>query len=477
MIRRLAALLIVIISLSYQMTAIACDKEQTNSYVLQILFGNNASEYESNENAEMLLNALYICSEQSDDLGVQELQYLKSRGVNSVPTLTQINVKSNELGQCSHQYWNYEYSAGRSVQNKRKKVLRNTINKVFDFGVFFNLIESDSEQCNNIAALLFYSHILADYLAGYPENVEYSNQENYNPAYQSGEAEVQYHSNTPNFSNSEKQIKQTSFEYKDWDNDNRCDVAFAVIDYTIMSSVSASRDDTSDISPSGWEKYKDSDNYIYQRCHLIAHQFGGSEDKENLFTGTKYLNNSLMKKHEGDIKKYLLNHTNNHVLYRVTPKYIGNNLVPSGVQMEAYSIEDSGGLSLNVYCYNIQPNYDIDYSTGAFKKSRFTDDEYSILPFAVPSPSENNPDLVYEIEKYLEKLFINNSKGNDRLYNNLMTNIKDIGNKARSCVNNSKDEKKRYIKLKGCAYELYETLRNNVPLLLQKQSYMKAAFY
>lgn len=42
--------------------------------------------------------------------------------------------------------------------------------------------------------------------------------------------------------------------------------------------------------------------------------------------------------------------TGNHVLYRVTPVFNGNNLVASGVQMEAMSVEDKGaGISFNVF--------------------------------------------------------------------------------------------------------------------------------
>ena len=57
--------------------------------------------------------------------------------------------------------------------------------------------------------------------------------------------------------------------------------------------------------------------------------------------------------------------TGNHVLYRVTPIFEGNNLVASGVQMEAKSVEDKGeGICFNVYVYNVQPGIEIDYATG-----------------------------------------------------------------------------------------------------------------
>jgi DNA-entry nuclease len=57
--------------------------------------------------------------------------------------------------------------------------------------------------------------------------------------------------------------------------------------------------------------------------------------------------------------------TDNHVMYRVTPVFEGENLVASGVLMEAESVEDHGeGVKFNVYVYNVQPGIAIDYATG-----------------------------------------------------------------------------------------------------------------
>ena len=60
--------------------------------------------------------------------------------------------------------------------------------------------------------------------------------------------------------------------------------------------------------------------------------------------------------------------TGNHVAYRVTPIFEGDDLVASGVQMEAYSVEDNGdGICFNVYCYNVQPGVEINYADGTSK--------------------------------------------------------------------------------------------------------------
>lgn len=114
-------------------------------------------------------------------------------------------------------------------------------------------------------------------------------------------------------------------------------------------------------------------NYLYNRCHLIGYQLSAENANErNLITGTRYLNVDGMLPFENLVADYV-KETENHVLYRVTPVFDGNNLVASGVQMEAMSVEDRGeGVFFNVYCYNNQPGISIDYATGV---SHLSDDE------------------------------------------------------------------------------------------------------
>ena len=104
---------------------------------------------------------------------------------------------------------------------------------------------------------------------------------------------------------------------------------------------------------------------LYNRSHLIAWSLcGENANRKNLITGTSYLNQGTMTKFEDLVRDYI-NETGNHVAYRVTPIFIGNNLVCNGVQMEAYSVEDNGeGVCFNVYCYNVQPGVIINYATG-----------------------------------------------------------------------------------------------------------------
>ena len=122
------------------------------------------------------------------------------------------------------------------------------------------------------------------------------------------------------------------------------------------------------VKPSGWHtiKYDLVDGkYLYNRCHLIAYQLAGENANErNLITGTRYLNIETMLLFEGRVADYVLA-TNNHVLYRVTPFFDGDNLLVTGVLMEGYSVEDNGkGICYNVFCYNVQPGVVIDYANG-----------------------------------------------------------------------------------------------------------------
>ena len=171
--------------------------------------------------------------------------------------------------------------------------------------------------------------------------------------------------NIPNFSKEDYSTK--GFEtYSKLDSLGRCGVAYANICKETMPPYGDERGDISSVKPTGWVQKKYKGEYLYNRCHLIGYQLSDEDDnKRNLITGTRYFNTEGMLPFENKIANYLKQNENNHVLYRVTPIYEGNNLLASGVQMEAYSVEDNGkGVCFNVYIYNIQPGIKIDYTTG-----------------------------------------------------------------------------------------------------------------
>lgn len=181
----------------------------------------------------------------------------------------------------------------------------------------------------------------------------------------SGAAYVAVNGNVPFFTTSE--LTTQAFEtYSTLDDLGRCGVAVACIDQSMMPT--EERGSIGQVKPSGWHtvKYDNVDGkYLYNRCHLIGHQLTGEDaNKQNLITGTRYLNIEGMLPFENMVADYV-KETGNHVMYRVTPIFEDNNLVASGVLMEGYSVEDNGaGISYCVYAYNAQPGITIDYATG-----------------------------------------------------------------------------------------------------------------
>ena len=146
----------------------------------------------------------------------------------------------------------------------------------------------------------------------------------------------------------------------------RCGVAYACIDDVLMPT--DNRGSISQVKPSGWQTVKYdiiSGKYLYNRCHLIGYQLTGENaNKQNLITGTRYLNIEGMLPFENMVADYL-QETDNSVWYRVTPVYNKDNLVAYGVLMEAMSVEDDGeDIEFNIFAYNVQPGIHIDYNTG-----------------------------------------------------------------------------------------------------------------
>lgn len=171
--------------------------------------------------------------------------------------------------------------------------------------------------------------------------------------------------NVPNFTDEDMTTDSYEF-YSDLDALGRCGIAKANIGKDIMPT--EDRESIGQVKPSGWKtvKYDNVEGkYLYNRCHLIGFQLTGENANEkNLITGTRYMNTEGMLPFENMVADYI-KETGNHVLYRVTPIFEGDNLVASGVQMEAMSVEDNGeGVLFHVYVYNIQPGIEIDYATG-----------------------------------------------------------------------------------------------------------------
>lgn len=245
----------------------------------------------------------------------------------------------------------------------------------------------------------------------------------------SGKPYVEINDNKPYFTDDEKLSGTSSFEsYSDLDSLGRCGTAYASVGQDIMPT--EKRGEIGMIKPSGWHTVKYdciADKYLYNRCHLIGYQLTGENANEkNLITGTRYLNVEGMLPYENMVSDYV-KETDNHVLYQVTPIFVGDEFVARGVLMEAYSVEDSGaGVSFNIFCYNVQPGVTIDYQTGESKENDDTD---------IVSETTNSSENQQETDS--EYIVNTNSK---KFHTTDCGNVASIADKNKEVTNKSRDE-------------------------------------
>lgn len=216
-----------------------------------------------------------------------------------------------------------------------------------------------------IVCLYFeYNDSLKNTLALNDKKEEYISNSNI-PDY-SGKDVIILNNNEPNFDDLAKTTN--SFEvYSELDSLGRCGEAYANIGVELMPT--SKRESIGSIKPSGWQiKRYDiiTDGlYLYNRCHLIAFQLTAENaNPKNLITCTRHMNADVMTIYELKVGNYIRK-TNNHVLYRSTPIFEGDNLIAKGIELEALSVEDNGkGIKFHVFIYNVQPGIEINYKNG-----------------------------------------------------------------------------------------------------------------
>ena len=189
-----------------------------------------------------------------------------------------------------------------------------------------------------------------------------------------GSPDISMNMGQPLFTEEERQLGEQheteGYEsYADLDALGRCGPAFAVLTKATMPT--EKRESIGDVRPSGWHtvRYDDliEDKYLYNRCHLIAYMLSGENaNPQNLITGTRYLNISGMLPYEKRVADYIEN-GGGAVLYRVTPVFLGDDLVARGVDLEAEALRDPE-FSFHVFLYNVQPGVRIDYASGQSKR-------------------------------------------------------------------------------------------------------------
>lgn len=157
--------------------------------------------------------------------------------------------------------------------------------------------------------------------------------------------------------------------YSELDALGRCGVCEALVGPETMPEAWDERGDISSVRPSGWQSTTYEfikGRYLYNRCHLIGWQLSDEDANErNLVTGTRTMNVDGMLLWENVVAGYVLDSAW-HVAYRVTPVFVGDELVCRGVVMEGLSVDDGGvGVNFKVWVPNVEPGVWIDYATGA----------------------------------------------------------------------------------------------------------------
>ena len=162
----------------------------------------------------------------------------------------------------------------------------------------------------------------------------------------------------PLFTNAD--FEKTSTEFTT-DSQGRPSTAFAIvtIETTQMDVDAYSPISIESYSPPGW-----SDSKYVRKVPLISDKLCGYRLPAGIITGTKTLKSSL-DAIETKVLNIVTKNPDLSVLYRVTPVYKDNNILPYGLIVEAYSIEDSGkAISICYYLLNNQSGRRINYATG-----------------------------------------------------------------------------------------------------------------
>lgn len=234
-----------------------------------------------------------------------------------------------------------------------------------------------------------------------------------------GKAYTAVNDNVPFFTDKQKNQGKSSYErYGDLDSKGRCTAAMASVGRDIMPK--GERGDISAIHPTGWQS-----GMGWERCHLLGWQLTGEDANErNLITGTHYFNVTGMLPFENMVADYVKENPGNHVLYRVTPVFRGDELVARGVLMEGWSVEDKGeDVCFNVYVFNVDPDGEINYMTGKATGSDTSDSGMNLLEETYSHDCRNEicDGLIREIglavAKHCDSRENNNSGSRDSLEN------------------------------------------------------------
>jgi len=161
--------------------AVAYRAEKHNKYYERVLFGKGGvpSVTSKQETALTIIEyALYLSVDSFDYRGKDELDYLRSAGVNVLPErIDDFSFTSNQHHErYTHKGWEYTYPLNKAKWKEiRRPMLISAVNQALDFGFGGWLLKIDKEawyskdigrynkKCVSFAALLYYVHIVSDH--------------------------------------------------------------------------------------------------------------------------------------------------------------------------------------------------------------------------------------------------------------------------------------------------------------------------
>ncbi|WP_349535067.1 DNA/RNA non-specific endonuclease [Leuconostoc citreum] len=194
-----------------------------------------------------------------------------------------------------------------------------------------------------------------------------------------GQSVITVNNNQPTFSSDDlKQTKNGWQQLSSLDWLGRPQIANALLNKNLMPPAQKFKArERLTVKTPGYHAIKTGNNntdWLYNRSHLIGYQFTGlNNEPKNLITGTRQLNADSRKNAESmvtfetEVADYLKQSDAHFVRYQVEPIYRNVELVPRGVHMMGQSIDDES-IRFNVYIYNVQDGWEINYLNGDAKK-------------------------------------------------------------------------------------------------------------
>ena len=159
---------ILIFTIIFSVPAFAHDRPKHDEDLEQLLFikeyNINRQPKQIKDSFDALTSAIYLAIDQFNNYGEKDLKILSDFGIRGIISdISEIDysASSKTHRQYTHRGWDYIYSIDAGHWRKRKKILTQTVNTIFDF----DEASAANRKSNSFCALLYYTHILGDRIA------------------------------------------------------------------------------------------------------------------------------------------------------------------------------------------------------------------------------------------------------------------------------------------------------------------------